>query len=76
MKDGKILAVGRRSEIEKAYKGQATTVVELGGKTLVPGFIDGHSHFTDSFAAASRANISAPPSGQATPAAATACTAT
>ena len=65
VKDGRILAVGARSEIEKSWKGQGTRVVDLGGKTLVPGFIDGHSHFTDSLAAAGRANISAPPVGPA-----------
>ncbi|MGH8248458.1 MAG: amidohydrolase [Gammaproteobacteria bacterium] len=65
VKDGKILAVGSRSEIKKSYQGQATAVVDLAGKTLVPGFIDGHSHFIDALAAAGRANISAPPVGPA-----------
>lgn len=44
IKDGKILAVGTTGRI-KAYKGRTTEVVDLKGKTLLPGFIDGHSHF-------------------------------
>jgi len=47
VKDGKILAVGARGEIERAYKGSATTVVDLAGKTLLPGFIDPHSHYIE-----------------------------
>jgi predicted amidohydrolase YtcJ len=44
VKDGKILAVGTTKEIS-ALKGSGTLVVDLQGKTLLPGFIDGHSHF-------------------------------
>ena len=65
VKDGKILAVGTRADLERSYQGPATKVVDLGGKTVVPGFVDGHSHFTDSLAAAGRANVSAPPVGPA-----------
>jgi predicted amidohydrolase YtcJ len=65
VKDGKILAVGTRADIEKSYKGATTAVIDLGGKTLVPGFVDGHSHFMDALAAAGRANVSAPPVGTA-----------
>jgi predicted amidohydrolase YtcJ len=65
VKDGRILALGTRTDIEKSHKGAATAVVDLGGKTLVPGFVDGHSHFMDALAAAGRANVSAPPVGTA-----------
>jgi len=65
VKDGKILAVGTRADIEKSHKGAATAVIDLGGNTLVPGFVDGHSHFMDALAAAGRANVSAPPVGTA-----------
>lgn len=44
IKDGKILAVGKTVDISK-HKGQNTVVVNLNGKTMIPGFIDGHSHF-------------------------------
>jgi predicted amidohydrolase YtcJ len=65
VKHGKILAVGARSEIESSYKGDATTLVDLAGKTLLPGFIDPHSHFIDALSMADRANVSAPPAGPA-----------
>lgn len=42
--DGKILAVGSRTDLTR---NQADTIipVDLQGKTLMPGFIDAHSHF-------------------------------
>jgi hypothetical protein len=65
VKDGKILAVGALSEIEAAYKGPATTVVDLAGKTLLPGFIDPHSHYFSSLSVANQVNVYAPPAGPA-----------
>jgi predicted amidohydrolase YtcJ len=44
VKDGKILFAGPRAEGEKLV-GPATKQVDLGGKTLLPGFIDTHGHF-------------------------------
>lgn len=61
---GKILAVGGTSEVLKT-KGTATRMVDLGGKTMVPGFIDGHSHFFQAAMIADYANVSAPPVGTA-----------
>ena len=43
MKDGKIIYVGNKAESE-AYKGAGTTVVDLKGKFVMPGFIDAHVH--------------------------------
>ena len=40
-----IAAVGTDKEI-KAYIGPATKVIDLEGKLAIPGFIDGHGHFT------------------------------
>ncbi len=40
----RILAVGTRAEVEK-YRGPATTVVDLQGKTVLPGLTDAHYHF-------------------------------
>jgi len=40
----RILAVGNREEIEE-YRGDATEVVDLEGRTVVPGLIDAHEHF-------------------------------
>jgi predicted amidohydrolase YtcJ len=41
-----IVAVGTNQEIA-AYIGPQTRVLDLGGRLAVPGFIDGHGHFTD-----------------------------
>ena len=43
VKDGKILKVGTADEI-KALAGSSTRLVDLGGKTVVPGLIDAHCH--------------------------------
>ena len=43
VKDGKILKVGAADEIKK-LAGAATRLVDLSGKTVVPGFIDAHCH--------------------------------
>jgi len=43
-KGGLIQSVGTNKDIRK-LKGQKTKVIDLQGKTLVPGFIDAHSHF-------------------------------
>jgi predicted amidohydrolase YtcJ len=43
VKDGKFLAVGTRAEIEKRASSD-TKVVDLGGRTVVPGLNDGHLH--------------------------------
>ncbi len=61
VQNGKILAVGNNKQIEK-LKGKNTQVIDLGGKTVTPGFIDGHSHFM-SFGRANLANLNPPPVG-------------
>ena len=63
VKDGRILAVGALADIEKAHKGSATRRVDLGGKTLMPGFIDAHSHYINSLLVANQAKLYAPPAG-------------
>jgi predicted amidohydrolase YtcJ len=65
VKDGTILMVGTTSEVENMHKAANTQVVDLAGKTLAPGFIDPHSHFSDSLSMADRVNVSAPPVGPA-----------
>lgn len=59
--EGKILAVGTTSDLLK-LKNNKTQVVDLKGKTLIPGFIDGHSHFMG-LGAERTANLSPPPMG-------------
>ncbi|UII24435.1 amidohydrolase [Fulvivirga maritima] len=44
VKAGKIIAVGNGADVE-ALKGDSTKVIDLKGKTLTPGFIEGHGHF-------------------------------
>ena len=63
VKDGKILAVGARAEIEKVLKGPKTSVVDLAGRTLIPGFVDAHSHFVSVGLQALSANLLPPPDG-------------
>jgi predicted amidohydrolase YtcJ len=41
--DGRILAIGRRAEIE-ALAGRATRVIDARGRTLLPGFVESHMH--------------------------------
>ena len=43
VRNGKILVVGTRDEVDKAA-GAGATQVDLAGKALVPGFIDTHGH--------------------------------
>lgn len=40
-----IVAVGTNEEIQP-YVGQDTEVIDLGGQLAIPGFIEGHGHFT------------------------------
>ncbi|MCE1185630.1 MAG: hypothetical protein LWW92_08525, partial [Rhodocyclales bacterium] len=40
IKGARIVAVGRTKEILARWKSDSTEVVDLGGKTLVPGFIE------------------------------------
>lgn len=64
VRDGKILFVGYKSEaIKKA--GENVKMVDLKGKTLLPGFIDPHSHFINSLGMSTQANCSPSPVGNA-----------
>ncbi len=63
VKDGRILAVGSRAELESAHKGAATRVVDLAGKALLPGFLDSHSHYVSALSVANQVNVYAPPAG-------------
>jgi hypothetical protein len=46
-------------------KGPETTIVDLAGQTLLPGFIDGHGHYISSLAVANQCQLYPPPSGPA-----------
>lgn len=60
--NGRILAAGRAEDVDK-YKFAATRVVDLTGRALLPGFVDGHSHFFQVALVSNSANVSAPPVG-------------
>lgn len=62
IKDGKILFVGAKSEADKFHGGK-TEMINLQGKTLLPGFIDPHSHFMSSLSMNSQANCQPAPAG-------------
>jgi predicted amidohydrolase YtcJ len=64
VKNGKIVFVGSKINAEK-LKGDSTTMNDLMGKTLLPGFIDPHSHFMSSLAMTTQANCQPAPAGTA-----------
>ncbi len=59
---GRIVAVGSRDEVMK-FKGDGTRVVDLGGKTLIPGFVDPHGHVFQTGIQAISANLLPRPDG-------------
>jgi predicted amidohydrolase YtcJ len=64
VKDGKIAFVGTKDEAMK-QAGEGHQMVDLQGKTLLPGFIDAHSHYINSLLVANQCKLYAPPSGAA-----------
>ena len=63
VKDGKILFVGSKYETME-FEGRDTELLDLQGKTMFPGFIDGHCHFGGFGTQAISANLLASPDGQ------------
>jgi predicted amidohydrolase YtcJ len=63
IKDGKIIAVGTKAQVEK-YKAAGTKAIDLAGKTLLPGFIDGHGHVSLTGVQAASANLLPAPDGE------------
>ena len=62
VRDGIIVRVGQADYVNE-LTGPATEVRDLGASTLLPGFIDPHSHFINSLAMSEQVNISPPPVG-------------
>jgi predicted amidohydrolase YtcJ len=60
--DGKITFVGSKADALK-QKADGTVLKDLGGRTLMPGFIDGHAHAQQFGMQAVGANLLAPPDG-------------
>jgi predicted amidohydrolase YtcJ len=65
VKDGRIIAVGARTDVER-HKGDTTKLVDLGGRTMLPGFVDSHGHVVFGGLQALSANLLAPPDGEVT----------
>jgi hypothetical protein len=63
VKDGKILAVGKKDDVLKT-KGDATKLIDLSGKAMLPGFVDAHGHVFMGGIQALSANMLAPPDGE------------
>ena len=57
--DGRIVAVGRRDDV-MALRGPATELTDLGGRALLPGFIDAHGHLALTAQKLASANLGPP----------------
>jgi len=64
VKDGRILFLGPKEEAMK-LAGDGHHMVDLQGKTMLPGFLDAHSHYINSLLVANQCKLYAPPSGPA-----------
>jgi predicted amidohydrolase YtcJ len=62
---GRIIATGEKEYVMRT-KTAATRLVDLGGNTLMPAFIDAHGHFMNSPQVVRWANVSGPPVGPIT----------
>lgn len=63
IRDGRILAVGSSAQVDR-HAGAATRIVDLEGRTMIPGLYDAHSHFTFAGTTARyEANLNSPPIG-------------
>jgi predicted amidohydrolase YtcJ len=60
--EGRILAVGDAAAV-LPLACPATRMVDLGGRCLLPGFIDAHGHFVNALQVVAWANIQRPPAG-------------
>ncbi len=58
VKNFKLLAVGRDEDVEELLP-SAKRVIDLGGKTVVPGFVDAHTHITAEGLRASHVDLTA-----------------
>ncbi|CAN5409498.1 amidohydrolase [soil metagenome] len=60
--DGRIIAAGTHDEV-MAHQGPGTIARDLQGATLLPGFIDPHSHYLNALTVANQVNLFPPPAG-------------
>ena len=64
--NGRVAAVGGRDDVIAGHRGPGTRMVDLDGNTLLPAFIDPHSHYINSLMVANQVNVYAPPAGPGT----------
>ncbi|GAA0179941.1 amidohydrolase family protein [Clostridium sediminicola] len=62
IKAGKIIALGKKTEVF-SFQGDNTEMLNLEGKTLLPSFIDSHSHINNVSITVDMADLSSPPVG-------------
>jgi predicted amidohydrolase YtcJ len=62
---GRIVAVGSRTAVMR-QRGPQTQLIDLQGRTLLPGFVDAHGHVMIGGLQALGANLLAPPDGEVT----------
>lgn len=62
-KDGRIIAAGKAEDVIK-LKGEGTVVVDLAGRTMIPGFVDAHGHVLMGGFQALAANMLPAPDGE------------
>ena len=62
VENGRIVFTGPR-ERGLALRTASTRIIDLQGKALLPGFIDGHSHYINSLLVANQCKLYAPPAG-------------
>jgi predicted amidohydrolase YtcJ/heat shock protein HslJ len=62
IRDGRIAIAGSKADA-MALRGDATKLIDLAGKTLLPGFLDSHSHYINSLLVSNQCKLYAPPSG-------------
>ncbi|HAY08245.1 MAG TPA: amidohydrolase family protein [Hyphomonas sp.] len=63
IREGRILAVGSAADVLQ-LAGPGAEVRDLGGRTLVPGFIDAHGHLAIMAQVAAMADLQPPPAGE------------
>jgi len=59
---GKLIAIGEESTLRQELPA-FTRLIDMSGKTIVPGFIDGHSHFPSSGLVHAGLDLTPPPMG-------------
>jgi hypothetical protein len=61
-REGKIIFTGSKADAMARFEGKVD-LVDLEGKTMLPGFMDAHSHYINSLLVANQCQLYAPPSG-------------